>query len=153
MINEDAPTMSAGTGGFSGSAASTGPVAGFDPMLGHGKPRRRKFGMPTGVRPKGKEKPYNRNDSPSPAVNRGMKEGRDPTYTATEKKDNYLPYLICYDGIDQFVLYGRSPSEVKIQLRKIFRPEGHKKIKIKRLYPNEVIKFYWDKRQQALNNQ
>ena len=109
--------------------------------------------MPTGVRPKGKEKPYNRNDSPSPAVNRGMKEGRDPTYTATEKKDNYLPYLICYDGIDQFVLYGRSPSEVKIQLRKIFRPEGHKKIKIKRLYPNEVIKFYWDKRQQALTNQ
>ena len=34
MINEDAPTMSAGNGGFSGSAAATGPVAGFDPILG-----------------------------------------------------------------------------------------------------------------------
>ena len=34
MINEDAPTMSAGTGGFSGSSDATGPVAGFDPMLG-----------------------------------------------------------------------------------------------------------------------
>ena len=34
MIKEDAPTMSAGTGGFSGSAAATGPVAGFDPILG-----------------------------------------------------------------------------------------------------------------------
>ena len=32
MINEDAPTMSAGTGGFSGSAAATGPVPGFDPI-------------------------------------------------------------------------------------------------------------------------
>ena len=34
MINEDAPTMSAGTGGFSGSSAANGPVAGFDSMMG-----------------------------------------------------------------------------------------------------------------------
>tara|TARA_B100000287_G_scaffold343304_1_gene330214 strand:- start:369 stop:773 length:405 start_codon:yes stop_codon:yes gene_type:complete len=134
MINEDAPTMSAGNGGFSGSAAATGPVAGFDPLLGHGKPKKRKFKQKTGV---------------------PVKESKDRGYTSTDKdkKDNYLPYLICYDGIDNFVLYGRSPAEIKIQLRKIFRPEGHKKIKIKRLYPNEVIKFYWDKRQRALTNQ
>ena len=37
MINEDAPTMSAGTGGFSGSANASGPVAGYDPMLGSNK--------------------------------------------------------------------------------------------------------------------
>ena len=44
MINEDAPTMSAGNGGFSGSAAATGPVAGFDPILGDNKkPKKRKF--------------------------------------------------------------------------------------------------------------
>ena len=45
MINEDAPTMSAGTGGFSGSANASGPVAGFDPMLGSNsekKPRLKK---------------------------------------------------------------------------------------------------------------
>ena len=152
MINEDAPTMSAGNGGFSGSAASTGPVAGYDPLLGHGKPKRRKFGMPTGVPTgyKNRKRAYTGNDSPSPAVNKGLKEG---SYTSTDNEDNYLPYLICYDGIDNFVLYGRSPAEIKIQLRKIFRPEGHKKIKIKRLYPNEVIKFYWDKRQKALTNQ
>jgi len=33
MISEAAPTNSAGTGGFSGGAAATGPVAGFDPIL------------------------------------------------------------------------------------------------------------------------
>jgi len=32
MLTE-APTMAAGTGGFSGSATATGPVAGFDPVL------------------------------------------------------------------------------------------------------------------------
>jgi hypothetical protein len=33
ILNETAPTNSAGTGGFSGGAAATGPVAGFDPIL------------------------------------------------------------------------------------------------------------------------
>ena len=32
-MNEDAPTMSVGTGGFSGSANAKGPVAGFDPVM------------------------------------------------------------------------------------------------------------------------
>ena len=48
MINEDAPTMSAGTGGFSGSAAATGPVAGFDPMLGKGKKVKKRKYKPKG---------------------------------------------------------------------------------------------------------
>ena len=33
IISEAAPTNSAGTGGFGGSATATGPVAGFDPIL------------------------------------------------------------------------------------------------------------------------
>jgi hypothetical protein len=33
ILNETAPTNSAGTGGFSGGATATGPVAGFDPIL------------------------------------------------------------------------------------------------------------------------
>jgi hypothetical protein len=32
-LNEDAPTMSAGTGGFTGSADPKGPVAGYDPLM------------------------------------------------------------------------------------------------------------------------
>ena len=126
MINEDAPTMSAGNGGFSGSAAATGPVAGFDPILGgSGKVKKRKY--------KRKE----------------VKEDAADRYG----KSNYLPFLVSYDGAEPYVLYGKSPAEIKIQLRKIYRPENHSKIKVKRLYPNEVIQWYWKKRQQALTDQ
>ena len=126
MINEDAPTMSADNGGFSGSAAATGPVAGFDPILGgSGKVKKRKY--------KRKE----------------VKEDASDRYG----KSNYLPFLVSYDGAEQYVLYGKSPAEIKIQLRKIYRPENHNKIKVKRLYPNEVIQWYWKKRQRALTDQ
>ena len=127
MINEDAPTMSAGNGGFSGSAAATGPVAGFDPLLGSGKVKRRKYGR----------------------KKKDVKEDAADRYG----KSNYLPFLVSYDGAEQYVLYGKSPAEIKIQLRKIYRPENHSKIKVKRLYPNEVIQWYWKKRQRALTDQ
>ena len=127
MINEDAPTMSAGNGGFSGSAAATGPVAGFDPLLGSGQVKRRKYGR----------------------KKKDVKEDAADRYG----KSNYLPFLVSYDGAEQYVLYGKSPAEIKIQLRKIYRPENHNKIKVKRLYPNEVIQWYWKKRQHALTDQ
>ena len=138
MINEDAPTMSAGTGGFSGSAAASGPVAGYDPMLGQKKVKRRKY------KPKGYVLPN---------VGIGPRTGNAGLGEAThyQKDSSVIPYLIHFDGIDSYVLYGKSPSEIKIELRKIYRPEVHKKIKITRLYPNQVIKFYWDKRQKALH--
>ena len=129
MINEDAPTMSAGTGGFSGSAAASGPVAGYDPMLGQKKVKKRKY------KPKGHV-----------VTNVGIGEAKH-----YQKDSSVIPYLIHFDGIDSYVLYGKSPSEIKIELRKIYRPEVHKKIEITRLYPNQVIKFYWDKRQKALH--
>ena len=129
MINEDAPTMSAGTGGFSGSTAASGPVAGYDPMLGQKKVKKRKY------KPKGHV-----------VTNVGIGEAKH-----YQKDSSVIPYLIHFDGIDSYVLYGKSPSEIKIELRKIYRPEVHKKIKITRLYPNQVIKFYWDKRQKALH--
>ncbi len=78
-----------------------------------------------------------------------IKEGREER----SGKDNYLPFKVCYDDAEPYVLYGRSVAEIKIQLRKIYRPEMHKKIYVKRLYPNEVIKMYYDLRQKALTNQ
>ena len=68
-------------------------------------------------------------------------------------KDSYLPFKVCYDDAEPYVLYGKSVAEIKIQLRKIYRPENHKKIYVKRLYPNEVIKLYYDLRMKALTNQ
>ena len=137
MINEDAPTMSAGTGGFSGSANASGPVAGFDPMLGSNsekKPRLRK-------KRKYKSK-----------CNEGRVVGH-VTPKSEKENDRYLPFKVCYDGAQEYVLYGKSEADIKIQLRKIYRPENHKKIYVKRLYPNQVIKFYYDLRMKALKNQ
>ena len=137
MINEDAPTMSAGTGGFSGSANASGPVAGFDPMLGSNsekKPRLKK-------KRKYKSK-----------CNEGLVVGH-VTPKSEKENDRYLPFKVCYDGAQEYVLYGKSEAAIKIQLRKIYRPENHKKIYVKRLYPNQVIKFYYDLRMKALKNQ
>ena len=67
-----------------------------------------------------------------------------------QKDTSYLPFLISYDGAEQYVLYSKSEAALKIDLRKIYRPENFKKLAVKRLYPNEVIQFYWKKRQAAL---
>lgn len=126
MINEDSPTMSAGTGGFSGSASPGGPVAGYDPMLGgrvgKKKVKKRKF------QPKGHV-----------VTNVGIGESL-----------SYFPFRVKYEDSQDFIIYGKSIAEVKIELRKAYRPEMMKKITVNRLYPNEVIKFYYDKRMDAL---
>ena len=124
-MNEDAPTMSVGNGGFTGSAAPTGPNAGVDPLMS-AKVKRRKF------KPKGHV-----------IKNIGIGE-------AVEDKGGYYPFKVCYDGAESYVLYSKSEATLKIELRKMYRPENFKKIYVKRLYPNEVVKFYWNKRQAAL---
>jgi|TARA_S200000501_G_C20710468_1_gene693758 hypothetical protein len=124
-MNEDAPTMSVGNGGFTGSAAPTGPNAGVDPLMS-AKVKRRKF------KPKGHV-----------IKNIGIGE-------AVEDKGGYYPFKVCYDGAESYVLYSKSEATLKIELRKMYRPENFKKIYVTRLYPNEVVKFYWNKRQAAL---
>ncbi len=126
MINEDAPTMSAGDGGFSSSADPTGPNGGFDPLLGASKKKPKKRRRYT------------------------ISQGEMLKTEGAQKDSSYLPFLISYDGAEQYVLYGRSEAQLKIELRKIYRPENFKKLAVVRLYPNDVIKFYWKKRQQAL---
>ena len=161
MINEDAPTMSAGNGGFSGSAAATGPVAGFDPILGDNKkPKKRKFKRKEVKEEKGRHpRDQKELDRARAYIKKhpkfGLKDKKDVKEDAADRygKSNYLPFLVSYDGAEQYVLYGKSPAEIKIQLRKIYRPENHSKIKVKRLYPNEVIQWYWKKRQRALTDQ
>ena len=124
-MNEDAPTMSVGNGGFTGSAAPTGPNAGVDPLMS-AKVKRRKF------KPKGHV-----------IKNIGIGE-------AVEDKGGYYPFKVCYDGAESYVLYSKSEATLIIELRKMYRPENFKKIYVTRLYPNEVVKFYWNKRQAAL---
>ncbi len=120
MINEDAPTNSVGTGAETALPPSHEPPG--ITRLTKRKVKKRKFEKSVGE------------------------------MLTTEQVDkNYLPFRVSFeDGQTDFILYGKSESQIKIELRKIYRPEMAKKFKVTRLYPNQVIKFYWDKRQQAL---
>ena len=131
MINEDAPTMSAGTGGFSGSSAANGPVAGFDSMMGVGKltkkkPKRRKY---------------------------VKEEVSNASVDVEQKTAMALPKRSVFPiRTKRWTLYYMESlsKQSRLELRKIFRPEKAKYLKVKSLYPNQVIKFYWDKRQASL---
>ena len=120
MIKEDAPTNSVGTGAETALPPSHEPPG--ITRLTRKKPRRRKY------------------------------EKSVSDMLQTESLDrNYLPFRVSFeDGQTDFIFYGKSEAQVKIELRKIYRPEVAKRFKVTRLYPNQVIKFYWDKRQEAL---
>ena len=66
---------------------------------------------------------------------------------------SYFPYRVQYDDSQDYILYGKSEAEIKIELRKAYRPEMFKKITVTRLYPNEVVKFYYNKRMAALKGE
>lgn len=63
----------------------------------------------------------------------------------------YYPFKIEID-FSEFILYGKSVSEIKLTLRKIYRPEAINVAKITRLQPNEVIRYFYDKRMAALHH-
>ena len=99
MINEDAPTNSVRTG------AETSLPPAWEPgvtRLTRKKPiKRRRYAMSTS----------------------------DMLKTEGAQKDtSFLPFLISYDGAEQYVLYGKSESQIKIELRRIYRPENFKRI-------------------------
>ena len=69
----------------------------------------------------------------------------------TEENEGYIPFRVSYmDGQVDFIFYGKSEAQVKIELRKIYRPEIANKYTVTRLYPNQVLKYNWNKRQQAI---
>ena len=131
--------MSTGSGdaaGFSGDADENGPTAGLDQPLGG----------TTQLKPKGKYKfkckkskdGVNKVDCRVPS----MKEGYESMLLSF--------YVSLDDGKIEFIYYAKNPSDVKIQLRKIYRPEQLKNIKITRVLPQGVRDFYWSKRQAAM---
>lgn len=131
-IGEDAPTMSTGStssaAGFSADADSDGPTAGFDqPMGGVSK------------QPKGK-------------IRKCKFKTKEGKYVCEEKKKTpgkYFPFFVHCDEIE-FVFYGSSEADVKLRLRKIYRPETMKSMAVKRMMPSDVLKFYYSKRLEAM---
>ena len=131
-LQEEAPTMNtgstAGAAGFSANADENGPTAGLDRPLGglskqpKGKIRKCKFKM------------------------------KDGKYVCEEKKKSpgrYFPFYVHCDEVE-FVFYGSSEADVKLRLRKIYRPETMKSMSVTRMMPSDVMKFYYNKRQEAM---
>ena len=137
---EEAPTMSTGStgeaAGLSSEADDNGPVAGLDQPLG-GTAKVKSKGKYKFKCKKSKDG-VNQVDCRVPS----MKEAYDPKYLSF--------YVSIDDGKIEFIYYAKNPSDVKLQLRKIYRPEQLKNIKITRLLPQGVRDFYWNKRQAAM---
>ena len=89
------------------------------------------------------------------SLKKKVSEGRQPDDAASSGNPRYLPFKVRCDsptcpGCMEFIYYGKSPADVKIELRKIYRPEKLNHLTITRVYPPDVLKFYWQKRQQAM---
>ena len=128
-IKEEAPTMSAGDGGFSGSADANGPTAGYDPMMGVSKL--------TGKKPKCKKRKF------------GFKCEETEIEEGYVKDGKYFPFYVEIADTN-FIFHGRSEADVKLKLRKIYRPEQMKNLSITRYQPAEVLSYYWNKRKESM---
>jgi hypothetical protein len=132
---EGAPTMNTGSNasaaGFSSDADENGPTAGMDQPLGGTAKLKGKGPKLTKKKAKCKKSP----------------DGINKICESTEAR--YLSFLVQMDDVE-FIFQGKSPADVKIRLRKIYRPERLKGIKITRMLPAQVMHYYWEKRQAAM---
>ena len=151
---EGAPTMSSGStataAGFSDQSDENGPTAGMSQPLGglRGKPR--------GRGPKLKRQKYKcRTDEIGNKICTTeahlMGDSKKVKIMSGVHDTRYWPHIVELDGTPgtDFVFYGRSPADVKLRLRKIYRPEQHKNMKVKRISPGEAIKYHWNKKLEA----
>ena len=123
-MNEEAPTMSAGTGGFSGSANAKGPVAGFDPVM--------KF------RKKFKKK----------------KEIKETTTCPRDSQvpSKLFQYKVNVPEVGETVVYANSPAELRMKMRMLIMPKYRSGIDIERIMPGAAAKFFMDKRMKHMKN-
>ena len=132
MINES-PTMSAGTGGFSGSAAATGPVAGFDPVLDFRKKAFKRI----------KDQPY---------VSEYRKQKAKNKKQVKENYSRLFQYKVTIPEVGETIIYANSPAELRQKMRLLINPRYRGEIDIERVFPGEAAKFYMDKRMKAMRN-
>tara|TARA_Y100000114_G_scaffold139051_1_gene142626 strand:+ start:2145 stop:2696 length:552 start_codon:yes stop_codon:yes gene_type:complete len=124
-MNEEAPTMSAGTGGFSSSANAKGPVAGLDPVIQfRGKIKKKKKAL--------KETTTCPRDS--------------------QKPSKLFQYKINVPEVGETIVYANSPAELRMKLRMAIMPKYRSGINIERIMPGGAAKFFMDKRMKHMKN-
>jgi hypothetical protein len=112
-----------GTGGFSGSADTTGPNAGYDPVMKFRKKLKKK---------------------------KDIKESKQiPTHTQPTRM---LQYKVTIPEVGETVIYAASPAELSRKLRMVIAPQHRADIKLERILPAEAGKFFMDKRMKHMRN-
>ena len=123
--------MTAGTGGFGGDAAATGPNAGYDPVL--------KF------RNKLKK---SKEDKKLVAPGNKLGESREnPTIPS-----RLFQYKVTIPEVGETVIYASSPAELAQKMRLLINPRYRGDVKIERIMPGEAGKFFMDKRMKHMRN-
>tara|TARA_A200000159_G_scaffold163414_1_gene189573 strand:+ start:1255 stop:1797 length:543 start_codon:yes stop_codon:yes gene_type:complete len=122
-MNEE--MMTAGTGGFSGSANAKGPVAGFDPVM----------------KMRSKVKKIKKKCCESTTCPRD-----------SQVPSRLFQYKINIPEVGETVVYANSPAELKMKLRMLIMPKYRSGINIERIMPGQSAKFFMDKRMKHMKN-
>jgi len=121
--------MTAGTGGFSGSAPATGPNAGYDPVI--------KF--------RGKLKDKKKLVAPGNKMKAESKE--NPTFPS-----RLLQYRVNIPEVGETIVYASSPAELRQKMRLLINPRFRGDIEIERIFPGDAGKFFMNKRMKHMRN-
>ena len=133
-MNEDAPTMSVGDGGFSGSAAATGPNAGWDPILGK---FRRKL-----------KKRRSKEEKKLVAPGNTFEAYEAPC----DRPSRLFQYKVTVPEMGTTIIYATSPAELMTKFRMLFNPRFIKQISIERVSPYEAGEIFYNKRLRHIRN-
>ena len=123
--------MTAGTGGFSGSAPATGPNAGYDPVM--------KF-----------RKKLKKTKEDKKLVMPGNKLGESKENPTMPSR--LLQYKVSIPEVGETVIYASSPAELAQKMRLLINPRYRGDVKIERIMPGEAAKFFMNKRMKHMRN-
>jgi len=133
-MNEE--MMTAGTGGFSGSATATGPNAGFDPVM----------------RMRAKRKDLKKLVAPGNKLSDGKKKIKENAVNKYAPKSSLFQYKVSLPEIGSTIVYASNPAELRQKLRLLINYRYRGDISIERILPGDAGKFFMDKRQKHLKN-
>ena len=123
--------MSAGTGGFSSSAAATGPNAGYDPVMNFRKKVK-------------KTKEDKKLVAPGNKLGESKENPKSPS--------RLFQYKVNIPEVGETVIYAGSPAELQRKLRMVIMPAHRGDISIERVMPAAAGKFFMDKRMKHMRN-
>ena len=123
--------MTAGTGGFGGDAAATGPNAGYDPVL--------KF-----------RKKLKKSKEDKKLVAPGNKLGESKENPTMPSR--LFQYKVSIPEVGDTIIYASSPAELAQKMRLLINPRYRGDVKIERIMPGAAGKFFMDKRMKHMRN-